>query len=121
MLNQLSLTLLEGTTAAAGWESSILMLLVLGLMLFVMWFMGRKQRKQQKVMSERRNNLKNGDRVMMTCGIYGTVTEIGDTAVTITTGTENLSLVFNKQYIAVVEYDDDAEDMSKKEAESANK
>ena len=31
----------------AQWESTVLMLLVMGLMLFVFWFMGRKQRKQQ--------------------------------------------------------------------------
>jgi len=106
----------------AQWESTVLMLLVMGLMLFVFWFMGRKQRKQQKIMAERRNNLKNGDRVMMTCGIYGTVVEFNDIQVTIKTGgAEGTTMVFNRQYIAVVEYDDDAEDMSKKEAENANK
>ena len=99
-----------------------MMLAVLALMLFLFWFMGRKQRKQQKIMAERRNNLKVGDKVMMTCGIYGTVTEIGDSVVTVLTGgPEGTSLVFNKQYIAVVEYDDDTEDLSKKEAENANK
>lgn len=120
-----SVSLLEGTPAgnqAGSWEYTVMMLLVLGLMLFLFWFMGRKQRKQQKIMAERRNNLKNGDKVMMTCGIYGTVTEVGDTAVTIVTGgTDGIPLVFNKQYIAVVEYDDDVEDLSKKEAENANK
>lgn len=118
--------LLENSTStgnnAGSWEYTIMMLVVLALMLFLFWFMGRKQRKQQKIMAERRNNLKVGDKVMMTCGIYGTVTEIGDSVVTVLTGgPEGTSLVFNKQYIAVVEYDDDTEDLSKKEAENANK
>lgn len=118
--------LLENSTSAGNkagsWEYTIMMLVVLALMLFLFWFMGRKQRKQQKIMAERRNNLKVGDKVMMTCGIYGTVTEIGDSVVTVLTGgPEGTSLVFNKQYIAVVEYDDDTEDLSKKEAENANK
>lgn len=118
--------LLENSTSAGNkagsWEYIIMMLAVLALMLFLFWFMGRKQRKQQKIMAERRNNLKVGDKVMMTCGIYGTVTEIGDSVVTVLTGgPEGTSLVFNKQYIAVVEYDDDTEDLSKKEAENANK
>ena len=118
--------LLENSTSAGNkagsWEYTIMMLVVLALMLFLFWFMGRKQRKQQKIMAERRNNLKVGDKVMMTCGIYGTVPEIGDSVVTVLTGgPEGTSLVFNKQYIAVVEYDDDTEDLSKKEAENANK
>ena len=118
--------LLENSTSAGNnagsWEYTIMMLVVLAIMLFLFWFMGRKQRKQQKIMAERRNNLKVGDKVMMTCGIYGTVTEIGDSVVTVLTGgPEGTSLVFNKQYIAVVEYDDDTEDLSKKEAENANK
>ena len=118
--------LLENSTSAGNkagsWEYTIMMLVVLALMLFLFWFMGRKQRKQQKIMAERRNNLKVGDKVMMTCGIYGTVTEISDSVVTVLTGgPEGTSLVFNKQYIAVVEYDDDTEDLSKKEAENANK
>ena len=85
-----------------------MMLVVLALMLFLFWFMGRKQRKQQKIMAERRNNLKVGDKVMMTCGIYGTVTEIGDSVVTVLTGgpegtslvlTSSISLLLNMMTI----------------------
>ena len=117
-------TLLEGAAPQqnAGLESTLMMFLVMGLMLFVFWFMGRKQRKQQKIMAERRNNLKNGDRVMMSCGIYGSVVDITESVVTIKTGgDEGTTLVFNRQYIAVVEYDEDKEDMSMKEAQNANK
>ena len=111
----------NGATAQP-WESSVLMIVIMGLMLFLFWFMGRKQRKQQKIMAERRNNLKNGDKVMMSCGIYGTVIDITDISVTIRTGgADGTNMVFNRQYVAVVEYDDDAEDMSQKEAENANK
>ena len=110
------------TKETQPWESSVLMIVIMALMLFLFWFMGRKQRKQQKIMNERRNNLKNGDKVMMSCGIYGTVIDITDIAVTIRTGgADGTNMVFNRQYVAVVEYDDDAEDMSQKEAENANK
>ena len=54
----------------------LLPILIMLLMIGFMWFSGRKQRKRQKMMQERKNNLKNGDRVMMDCGIYGTVKEI---------------------------------------------
>ena len=109
------------TTTAQGWESMIGMLVIIAGMFFIMWFMGRKQRKRQKLMLERRNALKNGDRVMMSCGIYGVVTDIKGDVVTIESGSQKIPLVFDRNYIATVEYDDDTVDFSREEAKDANK
>lgn len=109
--------LLEEPQAVSPYQSLITMVVIMALFIVLMWFSGRKQRKYNKMMAERRRNLKPGDRVMMSCGIYGTVSEVGDDVVTIEIGSSKTPLVFNTQYVAVVEYDDDAEDLSKKEAE----
>lgn len=106
-----------GTTAASPYQELITMVVIMAIFIALMWFSGRKQRKYNKMMAERRKNLKTGDRVMMSCGIYGTVSEVKDDIVTIEIGASKTPLVFNTQYVAVVEYDDDAEDLSKKEAE----
>ena len=109
--------LLTSGTAASPYQGLITMVVIMAIFIALMWFSGRKQRKYNKMMAERRKNLKTGDRAMMSCGIYGTVSEVGDDVVTIEIGSSKTPLVFNTQYVAVVEYDDDAEDLSKKEAE----
>ncbi len=110
-----------GTPQASGLESSLGLILIMVAMIAFMWFSGRKQRKRQKMMQERKNNLKNGDRVMMDCGIYGVVKEINDDIVTIAVGPEEVKLVFNKAAIAVVEYDEDKVDLSREEAKDMEK
>ncbi len=114
--------LLEGNTApASGLESSLGFILIMVAMIVFMWFSGRKQRKRQKMMQERKANLKNGDRVMMDCGIYGVVKDIKDDIVTIAVGPDEVKLVFNKAAISVVEYDDDVVDLSREEAKDMEK
>ena len=119
------LVLLEGeaTTGngASGIETMLLPILIMLLMIGFMWFSGRKQRKRQKMMQERKNNLKNGDRVMMDCGIYGTVKDIKDDIVTIGVGPDDVRLVFNKAAISVVEYDEDEVDHSREQAKDMEK
>lgn len=109
--------LLEGSAGAAGGiESSLGLIIIMVAMIAFMWFSGRKQRKRAKMMQERKNNLKNGDRVMMDCGIYGVVKEIKDDIVTISVGPDEVKLVFNKAAISVVEYDEDEVDHSREQA-----
>ena len=110
--------LLDGaaTTAGGGIESSLGLIIIMVAMIAFMWFSGRKQRKRAKMMQERKNNLKNGDRVMMDCGIYGVVKEIKDDIVTIAVGPDEVKLVFNKAAISVVEYDEDEVDHSREQA-----
>ena len=108
-------------SAASGIESSLGLIIIMVAMLAFMWFSGRKQRKRQKLMQERKNNLKNGDRVMMDCGIYGVVKEIKDDIVTISVGPDEVKLIFNKAAISVVEYDEDEVDLSREEAKDMEK
>lgn len=106
---------------ASGLESSLPLLVIMVAMIAFMWFSGRKQRKRAKMMQERKNNLKNGDRVMMDCGIYGVVKEIKDDIVTIAVGPDEVKLVFNKAAISVVEYDEDKIDHSREQAKDMEK
>ncbi|MBR2861353.1 MAG: preprotein translocase subunit YajC [Clostridia bacterium] len=108
--------LLAEQKPASGFESSLGFILIMVAMIAFMWFSGRKQRKRQKMMQERKANLKHGDRVMMDCGIYGVVKEIHDDIVTIAVGPDEVKLVFNKAAISVVEYDDDEVDHSREQA-----
>lgn len=119
----LNLILLEGevTQQPGALESSIPMILIMVAMILFMWLSGRKQRKRQKLMQERKNNLKNGDRVMMDCGIYGVVKDIKDDIVTIGVGPDEVMLVFNKAAISVVEYDEDEVDLSREQAKDMEK
>lgn len=61
-----------------GMGSMLIMVVVIILM---MWLMGGSQRKQAKRESEFRKNMKKGDRVLFSGGIYGKVHEIGETTV----------------------------------------
>ena len=55
---------------------------MLALMFVVMWFfMIRPQRKQQKELEQFRNELKRGDKVITSGGIYGTVDEVKEKTV----------------------------------------
>lgn len=118
----LNLILLDAETQqVSALESSLPMILIMVAMIAFMWLSGRKQRKRQKLMQERKNNLKNGDRVMMDCGIYGVVRDIKDDIVTIGVGPDEVMLVFNKAAISVVEYDDDEVDLSREQAKDMEK
>ena len=56
--------------------------IMLALMFVVMWFfMIRPQRKQQKELEKFRNELKRGDKVITSGGIYGTVDEVKEKTV----------------------------------------
>ena len=121
MLNYFILLEGEASQQMGSLESSIPMILIMVAMILFMWLSGRKQRKRQKLMQERKNNLKNGDRVMMDCGIYGVVRDIKDDIVTIGVGPDEVMLVFNKAAISVVEYDEDEVDLSREQAKDMEK
>ena len=56
--------------------------IMLALMFVVMWFfMIRPQRKQQKELEKFRDELKRGDKVITSGGIYGTVDEVKEKTV----------------------------------------
>ena len=67
-------------TAPAG--GGISLWIMLALMFIVMWFfMIRPQRKQQKELEKFRSELKRGDKVITSGGIYGTVDEVKERTV----------------------------------------
>lgn len=57
------------------------MLIMVVVIILMMWLMGGSQRKQAKREAEFRKNMKKGDRVLFSGGIYGKVHEIGETTV----------------------------------------
>ena len=76
------LTLVLQTAAPATQGSGMSMWIMLALMFVVMWFfMIRPQRKQQKELEKFRNELKRGDKVITSGGIYGTVDEVKEKTV----------------------------------------
>ena len=65
---------------ASGWQQYIQnpMFLIIIFFAILYFIMIRPQQKRQKKLNETINALKAGDRVMMTCGIYGTIDSVID-------------------------------------------
>ena len=80
-MNILTIVLQAAPQAApAGGGSSLW--IMLALVFIVMWFfMIRPQRKQQKELEKFRSELKRGDKVITSGGIYGTVDEVKERTV----------------------------------------
>ena len=73
-------TILQAAQPAQG--GGALMWVMMALIFVVMWFfMIRPQRKQQKELEKFRNELKRGDKVITSGGIYGTVDEVKEKTV----------------------------------------
>jgi len=81
-MNLLFQFLQEPAATAAKPGMSQLIFLVLIIVVFF-FFMIRPQMKKQKEMTNYRNALKKGDKVATTGGIYGKVTDVKETTVTV--------------------------------------
>jgi preprotein translocase subunit YajC len=89
------------------WESLGPMLPLL-LVFFVFWFFFiRPQSKQHKEIARRQSQLKNGDQVLTSAGIYGKVVGIEDVRVTLQVS-EGTRIVFQRQ--AIVGFPDENKD-----------
>ena len=84
-----------------GFMSNGGMLIILMIALFAVMII--PQRKREKKIKDMLANLKPGDRVRTTGGIYGTITAIKDDVVTISVGPDKVRLVFIRGAIASVE------------------
>ena len=85
-MNNLSFILLQ-TGAATGQSNALVTFLPLLLVFVVFYFfMIRPQMKKQKEMTNYRNSLKKGDKVVTTGGIYGKVYEVKDNYVMLEVG-----------------------------------
>ena len=77
--------LTAGTTPGQGNALITLLPLVLVFVVFY-FFMIRPQMKKQKELTDYRNSLKRGDKVITTGGIYGRINEVRDNYVMIDAG-----------------------------------
>lgn len=78
------------------------MLLMLGLLFVIMWLlMIRPQQKQQKREAEMRKNLKKGDRVTFSGGIYGKIHQVNETTVEVEVS-NGVILTVEKNFIQAV-------------------
>jgi preprotein translocase subunit YajC len=91
---------LEGEGGQGGQGGgSLNFLLMMGLIFVVMYFfMIRPQQKRQKELRKFREDLKKGDKVVTSGGIYGTITEIKETYAIVEVDT-NVKLRFDKSTI----------------------
>ncbi|MDT8401198.1 MAG: preprotein translocase subunit YajC [Bacteroidales bacterium] len=71
------------------------LILVFGIFYF---FMIRPQVRKQKELSNYRNTLKKGDKIITTGGIYGKVTDVKDNTVTVDVG-DNVLLKIDKSAV----------------------
>ena len=88
-MNNLSFILLMGQPAGGGTGQGNALVTFLPLLLvFVVFyfFMIRPQMKMQKEMTNYRNSLKKGDKVVTTGGIYGKIYEVKDNYVMLEVG-----------------------------------
>lgn len=102
----LSILATEGS-AAAGWGSMILWLVVL--FAFMYFFMVRPQQKEQKKKNAMLSELAVGDTVLTTSGFYGTVIDIADDTVIVEFGSnKNCRIPMQKAAISAVEKPEEA-------------
>ncbi len=88
-MNTLSFILLMGQpSGTTGGQGNALITFLPLLLVFVVFyfFMIRPQMKKQKEMTNYRNSLKKGDKVITTGGIYGRVQEVRDNYVMLEVG-----------------------------------
>jgi len=88
-MNNLSFILLMGQpSGGAGGQGNALITFLPLLLVFVVFyfFMIRPQMKKQKEMTNYRNSLKKGDKVVTTGGIYGRIQEVKDNYVMLEVG-----------------------------------
>ncbi len=86
--------------AAAEQPNAFMSFLPLILILVVFYFfMIRPQQNRQKELNKFRDELKKGDHVITTGGVYGKVSKIDGNKITLTVS-ENVDIVFDKSAIA---------------------
>ncbi|MDR0692828.1 MAG: preprotein translocase subunit YajC [Prevotellaceae bacterium] len=89
----------QGGESAQGGGGSLNFLLMMGLIFVVMYFfMIRPQQKRQKELRKFREELKKGDRVVTSGGIYGVIVELKDNYAIVEVDT-NVKLRFDKSTI----------------------
>ena len=94
----------EGAAPAGGMGEMLGMILPMGLMFVVFYFLLiRPQRKKDKKVKDMLSALKVGDRICTIGGIYGSITAMKDDTVELSVGKDNVKLIFARWAIRSVE------------------
>lgn len=89
--------------AQQGGASSMFLMLGYGLLMIALfWFMTSSQRKKQKDHEKMVSELKSGDEVITTGGIYGTITSVKDDRFVIRIGDNNAKVELAKGFVTTV-------------------
>lgn len=94
--------LLEGTGSNAGsWIGTVIM--IVGLLALMYFFMIRPQKKQEKQINEMRDGLQVGDEITTIGGIIGRIVSIKDETVLVETGRDKVKIRFLRSAIRSVD------------------
>ncbi|ALA60026.1 preprotein translocase subunit YajC [Nitrospira moscoviensis] len=100
----------QGTGGGGSGSSGLLSLIPFVLIFVIFYFLlilpQQKRQKQQKAMLDQ---LKKGDKVVTASGIWGTVTNLGKTTVTLQIA-DNTKIKIQKDHIAKLRSDEDEKD-----------
>ena len=100
----------QGTGGGGSGSGTILSLVPFVLIFVIFYFMlilpQQKKQKQQKAMME---SLKKGDKVITTSGIWGTVTNLGEDAVTLQIA-DNTKIKMQREFVARLRSEEDDKD-----------
>ena len=89
--------------AQQGGASSLFLMLGYGLLMIALfWFMTSSQRKKQKEHEKMVNELKSGDEVITTGGIYGTITSVKEDRFVIRIGDNNAKVELANGFVTSV-------------------
>lgn len=97
--------LLNETADAANSGYNILFMVVwIAFIVFIFWFMGGSQRKEQKRLKAMLADMQIGDNVLTTSGFYGMVIDISEDSVIVEFGSnKNCRIPMKKAAIAQIE------------------
>ncbi len=95
---------LEGEAAPAGGGNIYMtIIMIVGLLALMYFFMIRPQKKQEKQINEMRENLQVGDEVTTVGGIIGRIVSIKEETVLIETGRDKVKIRFLRSAIRNVD------------------
>ncbi|MDI1249638.1 MAG: preprotein translocase subunit YajC [Lacunisphaera sp.] len=110
-MTKIHLFLAQAPAAAPqqGGASSMFLMLGYGLLMIALfWFMTSSQRKKQKEHEKMIKELKSGDEVITTGGIYGTITGVKDDRFVVRIGDNNAKVELAKGFVTSVVKKSDA-------------
>ena len=98
-----SFFLADGAAAAGAGSPILTIIMIVGLLALMYFFMIRPQKKQEKQINEMRENLQVGDEITTIGGIIGRIVSIKDETVLIETGRDKVKIRFLRSAIRSVD------------------